>query len=80
MYMDQAFALLLNFALHYNGGRAPCNQYSVGPLAQLVERRADNAKAVSSSLTWTKLLLFCSTLRYITMVDVHLATSIQLVH
>ena len=24
-----------------------------GPLAQSVERRADNAKAVSSSLTWT---------------------------
>ena len=55
--MDQAFALLFNFALHYNGGRASCNQYSVGPLAQLVERRADNAKVVTSSLIWTKFLL-----------------------
>ena len=25
----------------------------LGPLAQLVERRADNAKVVSSILTWT---------------------------
>ncbi len=32
--------------------------YSVGPLAQSVESRANNAKAVSSSLAWTKFLLF----------------------
>ena len=29
----------------------------VGPLAQSVERRADNAKVVSSRLTWT---IFCA--------------------
>ena len=29
-----------------------------GPLAQSVERRADNAKVVSSRLTWTTSLFF----------------------
>ena len=31
-----------------------------GPLAQSVERRADNAKVVSSRLTWTTSLFFFS--------------------
>ena len=32
-----------------------------GPLAQSVERGADNAKVVSSRLTWTNLFLLFST-------------------
>ena len=32
---------------------------STGPLAQSVERRADNAKVVSSRLTWTTYSFFC---------------------
>ena len=38
--------LLVWNSIRYKGSTA-------GPLAQSVERRADNAKAVSSSLTWT---------------------------
>ena len=39
--------------------RAVSANYTVwGPLAQSVERRADNAKVVSSRLTWTTVFTF----------------------